>query len=319
MKDWSSWLAIGAVSIAAAVAVPVTAEAAAYRMTIKSIPEAGEKCISTAGGPFVQGMRVFIWDCTAGFAQVLDYDDQTQELKFGANCVEVVGRSGGQDIIAVGRCTGSPSQRWTMTAVRDNYQIVNANGLCLEIANGVIANGTPLSLSRCTPDNKTATWSLFEGNAGPTGGSQTQAGGAAQSSAAVRSIFERRRLIGTFAESCGKPPSDSNQHVTHRLTDGGAIEREQLRGPAMRSSLAVIEDAEELGESELATNIAVTESVNPQLTGSKMHLITRVEANRIRLMQQRALTGPFAGTTNIFAGKSTASGGGETRWLTRCR
>jgi hypothetical protein len=313
---WSSWVAICAISVA--VAVPATARAAAYRMTIKSIPEAGEKCISTSGGPFVKGMRAFVWDCTPSLAQILDYDDQTQELKFGANCVEVVGRSGGQDIIAVAKCTGSPSQRWTITAIKDNYQIVNANGLCLEIANGVIANGTPLALAKCAPDHKAGTWSLFEASTGPTGASQAESGGAVQASASVKPIFERRKLVGTFAEDCSKAPSDSNQYVVHRLTDAGVIERDQMKDRNTRTYAAFVEQAEELAENDVAMNIVIVESLNAQMKGWKMQLITRVDGNRLRLMQSAALTGPHAGRTNISAGKSTA-GGGETRWLTRCK
>jgi hypothetical protein len=83
--------------------VPASVNAAAYRMTVKSLPELGGKCVSTSNGPFVQGMRVFIWDCSANLAQTLDYDDQTQELKFGASCVEVLSRGDAQDVIAVGK------------------------------------------------------------------------------------------------------------------------------------------------------------------------------------------------------------------------
>src|SRR3954467_10670947 len=96
--------------------LPATVEAAAYRMTVKSPPALGGKCVSTANGPFVQGMRVFIWDCSTAFVQNLDYDDQTQELKFGANCVEVQS----QGVIGVGKCNGSAVQHWTMAPSKDN-------------------------------------------------------------------------------------------------------------------------------------------------------------------------------------------------------
>src|SRR5690348_129081 len=133
MTGRRSWCAV--LSVVACAAIGATAaKAAAYRMTVKTLPEAGAKCISTGSGPLVQGMRVFIWDCSSSLSQILDYDDQKQDLKFGTNCVEVVGRGGaGPDIVAVGKCTGSASQRWTMTAMKDNYQVVSGNGLCLEI------------------------------------------------------------------------------------------------------------------------------------------------------------------------------------------
>src|SRR3954467_15060127 len=110
---WGAFLlAVGFMAL-----MPANVEAAAYRMTVKSLPERGDKCVSTAGGPFVPGMRVFIWDCSPAFAQILDYDDQTQELKFGVNCVEVQS----QDVIAVGKCNGGATQHWTMVAKQDNY------------------------------------------------------------------------------------------------------------------------------------------------------------------------------------------------------
>ena len=307
-------------AIAFAAAIPAAAKAAAYRMTIKSAPQAGEKCVSTATGPFVQGMRVFIWDCSANLAQILDYDDQTQDLKFGANCVEVVGRGGaGPDIIAVGKCTGSASQHWTMTAIKDNYQIVNGNGLCLAISDGVVTNGTPLALSKCAPEKPVQVWALFQASdATAAQPSPNQPSSSGQTPPAVAAIFERHGLMGTFAEDCKKDPSDTNQYIVHRALGGGRIGRDQMKDRNARSYVALVEDAEELSANDVAMNIAITESLNAQMNGWKMHLIMRVDDNRMRLMQSGALTGPHAGRTNVFAGKATG-GGAETRWLTKCR
>jgi hypothetical protein len=318
MRGRCSWFVLF-VAIAFAMAVSATARATAYRMTIKSVSEAGEKCISTATGSFVQGMRIFIWDCSQNLPQILDYDDQTQALKFGANCVEVVARGGGQDIIAVGKCTNSASQHWIMATTKDNYQIVNANGLCLEISNGVVANGTPLALSKCTPEKSVQLWALFQASEAPAAqSSSNQPSSLGQASPAVAAILERHGLMGAFAEDCKKDPSDTNQYIVHRAIGSGRVGRDQMKDRTVRSYAALVEDAEELSANDIAMNIAITESVNAQMTGWKMHLIMRVDDNRIRLMQSGALTGPYAGRTNIFAGKA-AGGGAETRWLTKCR
>ena len=314
-RSWSVFLfAVGCVALA-----PAVVKAAAYRMTVKSPPELGGKCVSTTGEPFVQGMRVFIWDCTAGLAQMLDYDDQTRELKFGANCVEVLSRGDAQNAIAVGKCNGSAAQHWTMAASKDNYQIVSANGLCANIANGVIANGTPLDVTICAPDNLKQVWALFqasEASAGEAPAIQTST--PAQTPAALKAILERHDLMGTFAEDCGKDPSDTNQYIVHRVADAGRVERNQMKDRNARSYAALVENAEELSANDVAMNIVIMETVSAQMKGWKMHLITRVDDNRIRLMQSGPLTGPYAGRTTIFAGKA-ANGGGETHWLTKCK
>lgn len=63
-----------AICLAVAGACAVQVEAASYRMLVKTVPQAGDKCVSAPNGPFVEGMRVFLWDCNADLAQTLDYD-----------------------------------------------------------------------------------------------------------------------------------------------------------------------------------------------------------------------------------------------------
>src|ERR1700736_6158558 len=120
------------------------AGATTYTMSVQSVPAAGSKCVSLPNGPSEQGMRVLIWDCNGFLGQTLVYNDQTQELKFGTNCVGVIGNGNAQDAVGVGTCSGVVAQRWSMVPVNDNYQIIGVNNLCLDIANAVIANGTPL-------------------------------------------------------------------------------------------------------------------------------------------------------------------------------
>jgi len=295
-----------------AASAPTGAAAATYRMTVKSVPEAGGKCVSAPNGPFVEGMRVFIWDCNAGLAQTLDYDDQTQQLKFGANCVEVLGQGNVQDGIGVGTCNRSVNQRWSVIANKENYQIVGVNGLCLDISNGVTANGTPLDLVKCAPNNVVQLWTLFQAS----DASAAQAT-PAPSSHSVQGIFQSHGLIGTFAEDCKQDPGDSNQYIIHRALDADHVERDQMKNRTVRSYAAVVDSAEELTANDIAMNMTVTETAIAPLKDLRMHLVTRIDGNRIRLMESGALSGPNAGSTNIFAGKA-ANGGGETRWLTKC-
>jgi len=194
---------------------PAGAEAAAYRMSVKSPPELGGKCVSTASGPFVQGMRVFIWDCSAAFAQTLDYDDQMQELKFGGNCVEIQG----QDVVAVGKCNGSAGQHWTMVPSKDNYQIVNTNGLCINISNDVAANGTPLRASRCAAGAAGTVWELFQASTTPTAASPAPPV-ASQGPVAAQSAVQIPNLTGTYSVAGVNPNGSRYRGVVTVTIDG---------------------------------------------------------------------------------------------------
>jgi uncharacterized membrane protein YgcG len=145
-----------------AAAVPTSVSATTYDMTVQSVPEAGGKCVSLPNGPSVEGMRVLIWDCNSFLGQTLVYNDQTQELKFGTNCIEVIGNGDAQDAVGVGTCNGVVAQRWSMVSIKDNYQIIGVNNLCLDIADAVIANGTPLDLLPCAPDKAPELWVLYQ-------------------------------------------------------------------------------------------------------------------------------------------------------------
>jgi hypothetical protein len=295
-----------------AAVAPAKLGATTYRMNVKTVPEAGNKCVSAPDGPLVEGMRVFIWDCNAALAQTLTFDDQSQQLKFGANCVQVLGPGAAQDAISVGTCNGSANQRWGMIANNDIYQIVGMNGLCLDVSNGVVANGTPLDLSKCGQNTLAQRWVLFQAADAAPG--QSTPG---QPANPVQALLERHNLIGTFGEDCSKDPSDSNQYIMHRLVGADRVERDQMKGRNLRSYAAFVTDAEELTPNDIAMSIQITEAPNAQMKDSRMRLVTRLDGSRIRLMESSALSGPFAGQTNIFGGKAT-NGGTETHWLTKC-
>ena len=155
------WKVVLCVGLCAAVA-PARVDAAFYTMSIQSIPAAGGKCVSAPNGQFAEGMHVLLWDCNAFLTQNLSYDDQTQELKFGSNCVEVLGQGVAGDPVGIGKCNGAVTQRWSMIANGDNYQVVGVNSLCLNITNGVIANATPLDLQPCVPNKAVELWALYQ-------------------------------------------------------------------------------------------------------------------------------------------------------------
>ena len=200
---------------------PADLGATVYLMNVKTVPEAGNKCVSSPSGPLVEGMRVFIWDCNAPLAQTLTYDDQSQQLKFGANCVQVSGQGVAKDAISVGTCNGGANQRWGMVASNDVYLIVGINGLCLDISSGVTANGTPLDLSTCAPNTITERWVLFQADGAAAAQSAPQ-----QPANPVQAILERHRLIGTFGEDCSKDPSNNNQYIIHRVFNADQVERD---------------------------------------------------------------------------------------------
>jgi Ricin-type beta-trefoil lectin domain len=295
---------------------PAGVAAATYQMTVKSVPEAGGKCVSAPNGQLVEGMRVFIWDCNAPLAKTLVYDDQTQQLKFGANCLEVLGPGSARDVIGIGSCNGNVTQRWSMVPNKDNYQIIGINSLCLDISNGVTADGTPLDLAVCAPNNNAEVWTLLQASdAAANPSTPAQAPAAALS---VQTIFGRHGLLGTFADDCTKDPSDSNQYIIHSALDATHVERDQMKSRTVRSYAAFVDDASELTSSDVAMNISIAETIIAQMKDWRMHLVTRVDGNRIRLMESVPLTGPYAGEANVTGGKA-ATGGGETHWLTKCQ
>ena len=289
------------------------AEASSYQMNIKSVPEAGNKCVSTPDGQFVEGMRVFIWDCNAPLAQTLSYDDQTQQLKFGVHCVEALGQGNPRDAVGVGTCSGSAAQRWSMVPVQDNYQIMGPGNLCLNISNGVVANGTPLELAACVANSAVELWVLYQSS-----NAAAAASSPVQTSSSVQNIFQRHGLIGTFAEDCTTDPSDSNQYIVHRIIDADHVERDQMKSRSARSYAAFVDNADEVAANDVGMTMLITESANAQMKDWRMRLVTRIDGNRIRLMESGPLTGPYAGQKNIVAGKTT-SGGAETHWLKRCQ
>ena len=101
------------------------------------------------------------------------------------------------------------------------------------------------------------------------------------------------------------------------MLDAAHVERDQLKSRAVRAYAALVDSADEVAANDVGMNMVIMETTIPQLKDLRMRLVTRVDGNRIRLMQSGALSGPNAGQNNIVAGKTTG-GGTETHWLTKC-
>jgi hypothetical protein len=312
MKFHRQWIAVLFGGLCAA-GLTRDLEAASYQMNIKSAPEAASKCVSTPDEQLVEGMRVFIWDCNAPLAQTLSYDDQTKQLKFGLHCVEVLGQGSPRDAVGVGTCNGSASQRWNMVKIRDEYQIVGAGDLCLNISNGVTANGTPLELAACVSNSAVELWELYEAS-----NTSAISSSLVRTSNSVQNVFERHGLIGTFAEDCTQEPSDGNQYIVHRVIDANRVERDQMKSRSVRSYAGFVDNADEVASNEVGMDMLIAESTNAQMKDWRIRLVTQIDANRIRLMESGPLTGPYTGQKNIVAGK-TPNGKAETHWLRKCQ
>jgi len=192
-----------------AIAAPTAVSATTYNMTVQSVPEAGGKCVSLPNGPSAEGMRILIWDCNGFLGQTLAYNDQTQELKFGTNCIEVIGNGNAQDAVGVGTCNGVVAQRWSMVSIKDNYQIIGVNNLCLDITDAVIANGTPLDLLPCAPDKAPELWVLYQASdpSTQTAANQTNPAGGAGAGSQSGSGADPKNSASSSNPGSGSDPS----------------------------------------------------------------------------------------------------------------
>lgn len=123
-----------------------------YRMVIKTDPAFGPKCFDVPFASQAAGVRVQIWDCNDGKAQVFTYDEGSKRLKFGNLCVVSWGHGINADPVGIDLCDFEPNQRkqsWDVVADGDTYKIVGANGLCLDIHGGFKEKGNSLNIWSC--------------------------------------------------------------------------------------------------------------------------------------------------------------------------
>ncbi|MFC4065334.1 beta-1,3-glucanase family protein [Actinoplanes subglobosus] len=123
-------------------------------------PQSG-RCIDSPNGATANGTRLQIWDCNTSAAQRFAYNGGATNLAApGGKCVDVAGNDTGGDgaAVQIWDCQlTARDQHWAWTG-----QSLTTLGLCLDIAGGGTANGTPLQLHTCT-GNAAQTW-VVNGN-----------------------------------------------------------------------------------------------------------------------------------------------------------
>jgi hypothetical protein len=131
------------------------------------------------------------------------------------------------------------------------------------------------------------------------------ASAAQEHSGAVKGIFEKYNLIGTFAWDCSKPPSqDNNWYFVNRLLDADHVQRDFMIGTTTRAWAAIIDQA-----SELRTNEIAWSSIRD---GQRTVGVWRVDQNRMRQW-----TATKDGKDIISSGKLVSTGK-DIPWLNNC-
>jgi hypothetical protein len=146
--------------------VPGNVGAAPLRMVVQSHPNLGGKCIDVPNHQILPGMRVQMWDCNNGLAQIFSYDETNQQLTIGNLCVESWGQGHPQGPVGLGSCDNGIKQHWRVVAAGEYYQIIGVDGLCLDISSVDKENGAPLQVSPCGDAAGTGAarqlWALLE-------------------------------------------------------------------------------------------------------------------------------------------------------------
>jgi beta-glucanase (GH16 family) len=107
------------------------------------------RCLDTPGGNTANGTQLQIWDCNGTGAQTFSYNGGASNIIGPAGkCVDVAGDDVGGDGAAVQLwdCQDwARDQNWAWSG-----SALTTMGMCLDIAGGGTANGTPLQLHNCT-------------------------------------------------------------------------------------------------------------------------------------------------------------------------
>jgi hypothetical protein len=121
---------------------------------------------------------------------------------------------------------------------------------------------------------------------------------------AVKALFEKHNLIGTFAWNCDRPAGVDNQYFVNKLQDPDHVMREHSFGPGKATIKTVIDGIAELGPNEIT--VSGTTGAQP------VQGVWRVEPKR---MQQ--LDSIYNGRCLISDGKDVGTGR-PMPWLNRC-
>jgi hypothetical protein len=120
------------------------------KITIKSSPDGGGRCIDVPASDFRPGRHLQMWDCNDTAAQTFAFDALNGRLTVADLCVEAGGGYGQQgDPIQLAKCSGAPNQSWKTEPVGNFYKFVGMNGLCIDIAHRSRDNNAQLWTWQC--------------------------------------------------------------------------------------------------------------------------------------------------------------------------
>jgi hypothetical protein len=89
----------------------------------------------------------------------------------------------------------------------------------------------------------------------------------------VKAMFEKHKLIGTFAWDCSKPARPSNLYFRNRALDDNRVQIDQMNGPANREYIFMIDKATESKPGEL--DLSGTRNDRP------VTILWRIEPDRV--------------------------------------
>ena len=132
-------------------------------------------------------------------------------------------------------------------------------------------------------------------------------------SGTVKAVFEKHRLLDTFAWDCSKPAANNNLYFVHRPLDGGQVQRDQMSGETARDWTLIVEKATDARPNEITYSGLVTgRLVGRNLENKPVNGVYRIEQNR--LLQWDATVD---GERTIGGGK-ILSNGSQVPWANRC-
>jgi uncharacterized caspase-like protein len=120
----------------------------------------------------------------------------------------------------------------------------------------------------------------------------------------VKPVFEKYRLLGTFAVDCSKPASPNNYHYVHRLMGNNVVQRERMSGPTTRDWVVFYDHASELKPNEV--------SLSGMQDTKSTEAVWRIEDRRMTLLETT-----IGGEKKISNGRLTQNGA-QVFWFNRC-
>jgi hypothetical protein len=98
----------------------------------------------------------------------------------------------------------------------------------------------------------------------------------------VQAMFEKHKLLGTFAWDCSKPANKDNLYFVHRVLDANHVQRDQMSGESTRDLTVIIDKTTEAGPNQLALSGTVSGVVGGRnLVNTPTDGVWRIEPNRI--------------------------------------